>query len=745
VENLELWGGPECTVNRVRDVVRDQLELTGHAQRPDDMEMLAALNLAAVRYPVLWERAASRSGGDLDWSWTDARLGRLRSANIRVIAGLVHHGSGPLHTDLLDDAFAPGLGAYAAEVAQRYPWIEDWTPVNEPVTTARFAGLYGIWYPHGRDERSFWIALLNQIDGIRLAMRAVRSVNPAARLIQTDDLGRTFATAPLRDQAGFDNARRWAGWDLLYGRLTPDHALFGRIARLGLDDRLRQIADDPCPPDIIGINHYVTSDRFLDHRFRRYPLRVRGGNGRRCYADIEAVRVLDPAPPGIAGALREAWGRYRTPIAITEAHNGCTREEQMRWTGEAWDVAHTLRGDGIDIRAVTSWALFGTQGWNTLLTAPGNYESGAFDVRSGVARPTAIASLLRQLPSAAPRHPAAGGKGWWTRPLRLLHDTVLRPAGVREHSPAATRRTSARPLLICGATGTLGQAFARACRHRDIAHVLTDRAALSLDDPASVEAALALHRPWAVINATGYVLVDDAETHDEACWRANAYGMEVLAAACSAHGVHCSGFSSDLVFDGAAARPYLESDLPRPLGAYGRSKLGAERALATHGGLAIRTAAFFSPFDRYNFAVAVVRALSNDVSVAAADDHIISPTYVPHLVDAVLDMVIDGEQGVRHLAGDQPLSWAAFGRQIARACALDERLIEAVPGRALGWVAPRPRYAALGTTFGMRLAPLESAIAQFAESIAATARKSAGTRERASPPVEANKRLARVE
>ncbi len=718
MKGLELWGGPECTVNRVKDAYYDQLMLTGHQDRDTDIDQIVGLNFGAIRYPLLWERI-EKSDGTYDWRWADARLTRLRTHGVRVIAGLVHHGSGPPHTDLLDDGFASALAVYAAAAAQRYPWIDDWTPINEPVTTARFAALYGIWYPHHRDERSFWTALLNQIDGIRLAMRAIRAVNPAARLIQPDDLGRTFATAPMRDQAGFDNVRRWAGWDLLCGCLTPHHPLFRRIAAHGLGDRLRVIADDPFPPDIVGINHYVTSDRFLDHRFRRYPRHMRGGNGRTRYADIEAVRALDPGPPGIAGAVREAWERYGIPIAITEAHNGCTREEQMRWTAEIWDIAGALRQEGVDIRAVTSWALFGAQGWNRLLTAPGLYESGAFDVRNGAARPTAIAALLRQLPAEALRHPVMEGQGWWRRPIRLLHTAVKRPAGVRDHVPAAIGESRiAPPLLICGATGTLGQAFARACSHRDIAYILTDRRALALDEQQSVEAALTLHRPWAVINATGYVRVDDAEEEPLACERANAYGMNILAAACAARGVHCTGFSSDLVFDGAGTDPYVESDAPRPLGVYGRSKLGTERALAHHGGLTIRTAAFFSPFDDHNIAVAVVRALSRGERYPAAGDHIVSPTYVPHLVDTVLDLVIDGEQGIRHLAGNAHLSWAEFARRIARACALDQCLIDEVPGRTLGWKAQRPIFAALGTEWGARLPDFDVAIRAFAQGMA---------------------------
>ena len=67
--------------------------------------------------------------------------------------------------------------------------MTDWTPVNEPLTTARFSALYGHWYPHAVDEATFWLALLNEVEGTCAAMREVRHVNPAARLIQTEDLG----------------------------------------------------------------------------------------------------------------------------------------------------------------------------------------------------------------------------------------------------------------------------------------------------------------------------------------------------------------------------------------------------------------------------------------------------------------------------------------------------------------------------------------------------------------------------
>ena len=473
MQALELWGGFECTVNRVGDTLRDQMWETGHHHRAGDLELLPELGISAIRYPLLWERVAPDKPDMLDWAWSDERLARLRELNIRPIAGLVHHGSGPLYTDLLADSFAPGLAAYARAAAERYPWIEAWTPVNEPVTTARFSALYGLWYPHLRDERSFWLALLNQIDGVRLVMAEIKRVIPAARLIQTDDLGRTYATVAVRDQAAFDNVRRWMGWDLLCGRVAPGHPLWQRLCSYGLGDRLRRIADAPCPPDIIGVNHYLTSDRFLDHRVQRYPAHLHGGNGQRRFADTEAVRVLDPPPPGLRGVLREAWERYGLPIAVTEVHNGCTREEQMRWMADAWTSALELREEGVDLRAVTSWALLGGSGWNTLLTEKGIYEPGVYDVRGGTPRPTAMAGLLRALSNGGDRHPACDGEGWWRRSIRLHHPAVPRPAPMRERPRAAGwRDAGAKPILIAGSEES-SCALVQACLDRGLPFRLT--------------------------------------------------------------------------------------------------------------------------------------------------------------------------------------------------------------------------------------------------------------------------------
>jgi dTDP-4-dehydrorhamnose reductase len=129
------------------------------------------------------------------------------------------------------------------------------------------------------------------------------------------------------------SASRWLTLDLLTGRVTPGHPLWSYLSRAGLRPELEELASDPCPPDIVGLDYYPPSERFLDDRIERYPARTHASNGRHRYADLDAVRVLADGPTGFERLALGAWRRYRLPLAATEVHLGCTREEQLRWLG----------------------------------------------------------------------------------------------------------------------------------------------------------------------------------------------------------------------------------------------------------------------------------------------------------------------------------------------------------------------------------------------------------------------------
>ncbi len=713
---LEMWGGVECTLNRVGDVTFDQLERSGHGRRIEDLDLLRSLGIKVLRYPVLWERVAPESIERADWRWPDERLARLREHGVSPMVTLLHHGSGPRDTSLVDPAFPELFAAYAGAVAARYPWVTHFTPINEPLTTARFSALYGHWYPHARDDRAFARAVVNQCRATALAMMAIRRAQPNALLVQTEDLGRTYSTPPLVQQTSWENERRWLTFDLLTGRIAPDGAMWEYLRRHGIREaELHEFRDAPCAPDILGLNHYLTSERFLDHRTDLYPEHVVGGNGAVRYADVEAVRIL---PEGIAGPtamLMEAWDRYALPLAMTEVHVGATREQQLRWLRDVWSAAQDARRCGADVRAITAWSLFGAFDWNSLVTRDdGHYEPGAFDVRGPAPRPTAVAAMIRSLASSGDYdHPVVAGEGWWRRESRILYgfSDPLTEAPLPDVSPTDERR----PLLVVGATGTLGRAFAHVCADRDIAVRLCGREEMELTDRALVAATLDRYRPWAVVNAAGYVRVDDAERDAAACFRDNCAGPAVLAQHCDERRIQLLTFSSDLVFDGTLTRPYRETDSPRPLSVYGRSKADSERSVLDRlpSALVVRTSAFFGPWDDCNFLTGVLRSLDTQGTATAVEDQIVSPTYVPDLVHAALDLLIDGESGIWHLANAGAVSWADLARRAARLAGYVPELIVGCPGAQLGRPAQRPQYSVLGSDRGMHLPSLDDALYRF--------------------------------
>ncbi|MDQ4139705.1 MAG: family 1 glycosylhydrolase, partial [Bacteroidota bacterium] len=525
----EVWAGLECTVNRVGEDYLNQMQFNGHAQREEDIALFASLGISKMRYPLLWELTAPNGIATADWSWGDRRLQLIKEQGITPIVGLVQHGSGPRHTSLAMPCFVEGLAQYARAVAERYPWLKYFTPVNEPLTTARFSGLYGHWYPHGKDNLTFARTLLNQCKATVLAMRAIREVIPDAKLVQTEDLGKTYSTPLLAYQAELENERRWLSLDLLTGQITPEHIMWQYFVQYGVPEQdLQWFRDNPCPPDIIGINHYPTSERYLNENLSDYPEWSHGTNGIHSYADVDALRVKSDKPGGLYSGhkvlLQEAWDRFGLPVAVTEAHINGGREEQVQWFKHVWDSCVELRQNGVNLVGVTAWSLLGTYDWVNLVTRiEGIYEPGVFDVRAPKPRPTAIAKMLTCLANGKEyNNPLFNLPGWWKRPNRFFYpltnesedfgviiqkeanwlgrgnkaiwwsnwdpiyetETIPENMGVTEKEVHQLENIT-RPVLIIGASGLLGSAFARICGDRHIPYRLISRRQMNITDPFS--------------------------------------------------------------------------------------------------------------------------------------------------------------------------------------------------------------------------------------------------------------------
>jgi dTDP-4-dehydrorhamnose reductase len=624
---LELWGGHECTVNRVGDQWFDQTVRSGHEHRIQDLSLFAGLGIRKLRYPALWERISPDNPQVRDFSWTDERLAEMRRLGMDPILTLCHHGSGPAYTSLLEESFVTGLAAHAAAVAIRYPWVRHYTPVNEPLTTARFSALYGFWYPHTTDEGAFWTALLNEIDATRFAMREIRKINPDALLVQTDDLGFCHATAPLEAEARFQNERRWMGWDLLCGAVVPGHALWDRLRSFGLEERLQDIADDPCPPDIIGINHYLSSERLLDHRIELHAARDLadrdiGTCGDTRLVDVDAARHVPDDVIGFAGLIEQTWQRYGRPIAITECHLGSTRDDQARWFIDTWAMANELRATGVDLRAVTAWSLLGSYDWNRMVTrCTGHYEPGVFDVRGDQPRPTLVARVIADLAQARePKGPGLTVPGWWRSEGRNAGRT-----SVFAGAPGPSAVQAPERLMILKDTGPFSGIAARACEARGLHYVLTEH----VD-----EHVLQTTQPWAIL-----------DTRQATCMT----GQSAITALCRKLGIIV------LVIN-----PVCGTEMPEQSGL-----------------LFIRSGPCFTADDDHSWAECVLNSLEAKQRCTVRRDVPHVESYGPSVVDVVLDLLLDRVTGYADLRPSEFCSQATFARTLAAiADAPSELLVE---------------------------------------------------------------------
>ena len=271
-------------------------------------------------------------------------------------------------------------------------------------------------------------------------MRAIREVQPAAELIYTEDGGNIFGTAELEAFREEREARRWLGTDLLCGLVTTTHPLYGFLLEHGIPAaEIGWFEANPCPPSILGFNYYPTSDRFLDHRVELYPEGLRGGDtGSEPLVDIEAVRVYAGGIAGVGRVLCEAWQRYHIPVAITEAHLGGGSADQVRWLAEVWRGAAEARDAGVDVVAVTVWALLGLWNWSNLCTKDERiYEAGVFCCADGERRRTPLSEFVTRLSAGEEPGLSAGGEpgaddpdaAWWHRADRMAYPSYGGQAG----------------------------------------------------------------------------------------------------------------------------------------------------------------------------------------------------------------------------------------------------------------------------------------------------------------------------
>jgi dTDP-4-dehydrorhamnose reductase len=247
-----------------------------------------------------------------------------------------------------------------------------------------------------------------------------------------------------------------------------------------------------------------------------------------------------------------------------------------------------------------------------------------------------------------------------------------------EPDPLAARR---RRLLLTGAGGQLGTALRAAFADADVVALAHADWDVVLPPPAG------LPRLDLVLHAAGWTDVDGAEDDPQTAAAVNVGGTQ-HAAELGAPLVH---FSTDYVFDGAKRTPYVESDGPNPLSAYGRSKLASEAAAGEDAWI-VRTSWLYGETGT-NFVRTILRLGRERDELAVVDDQRGCPTYVGHLAAAVRELV-ELPRGVWHLAGEGDCTWAEFAEAIVAEAGLACR-VRRIGSEELGRPAPRPAYSVL--------------------------------------------------
>jgi dTDP-4-dehydrorhamnose reductase len=190
-----------------------------------------------------------------------------------------------------------------------------------------------------------------------------------------------------------------------------------------------------------------------------------------------------------------------------------------------------------------------------------------------------------------------------------------------------------------------------------------------------------------VLHAAAWTDVDGAEADPQEAAAANVGGTQHAAEI----GAPLVTFSTDYVFDGTKRTPYVESDPPNPLSAYGRTKLHAEAAAGEDAWI-VRTSWLFGGTGR-NFVRTMLELGTARDEVAVVDDQTGSPTFVGHLARAMHELV-ELPRGVWHVAADGECTWADFAEAIFEDAGLGCR-VRRISTAELGRPAPRPAYSVL--------------------------------------------------
>lgn len=254
-------------------------------------------------------------------------------------------------------------------------------------------------------------------------------------------------------------------------------------------------------------------------------------------------------------------------------------------------------------------------------------------------------------------------------------------------------------IVIIGADGQLGHDLCRVIDPSEqVPLTIKD---IDITDKQQCDEVLAKYSPDTVINTAAYNKVDEAESNQEEAFRVNAEGARNVALACNKLGAVMVHFSTDYVFDGTQTTPYIETDVPNPRSAYGKSKLTGESLVwdNLYKYFIIRTAGLFGIAGCLgkgggNFVESILRQAQTGNELKVVDDEIFSPTYTLDLAKKVNELMRTDHFGLYHLTNAGQCSWYQFAGKILEYSGLKNKLVR-IKVNELKALAARPKYSVL--------------------------------------------------
>ena len=328
----------------------DELEKCGHYDRwEEDFDCVEQMGIRFLRYgPPLHRTYVDRER--FDFRFADATLSSLRRRGITPLADLCHFGVPDWIGSFQNPDFPALFACYARAFAQRYPWIQLYTPVNEMYICALFSARYGWWNEQQHDDRSFVVALKHLVKANVLAMHAILDLRPDAIFVQSESSEYFHAECPAAIKpAEIHNALRFLSLDLNYGRrldsqmyeFVMDNGMTREEYHFFLDHHLKHHC-------IMGNDYYVTNEH-----------RVAADGSTRSAGEVFGYNEI----------TRQYFARYRLPIMHTETNlnEGASGDEAVEWLWKEWANVLRVRNDGVPIVGFTWYSLTDQVDWDTAL------------------------------------------------------------------------------------------------------------------------------------------------------------------------------------------------------------------------------------------------------------------------------------------------------------------------------------------------------------------------------------------